>query len=182
MLFEKKGPVNTETTIQLAVERAQALGIRHFVVASNSGETAQVLLNHGVEQVVVVTHHNGYLQPGCQEMAPEMMGKLQGVGAKLLTTTHLLGGIDRAVENKFGGSYPGGIVAHTLRMLGQGTKVCVEIAVMALDAGLIPHGEDIMAIGGSGRGADTAAVLRPAHAKDFFDCKVREIVCKPRNF
>lgn len=182
MLFEKKGPVNTETAILLAVERAQDLGIKHFVVASNTGETAQELLKHGVEQVVVVTHHSGYLQPGCQEMAPDVMAKLQDAGAKLLTTTHLLGGIDRAVENKFGGSYPGGIVAHTLRMLGQGTKVCLEIAVMALDAGMIPHGEDIMAIGGSGCGADTAAVIRPAHAKDFFDCKMKEIVCKPRNF
>ncbi|NLZ38638.1 MAG: hypothetical protein GX893_03415, partial [Firmicutes bacterium] len=62
---------------------------------------------------------------------------------------------------------------------GQGVKVSVEIAVMALDAGLIPYGEDIIAIGGSGRGADTAIVVQPAHAKDFFAGKIREIICKP---
>lgn len=181
MLFEKKGSRNTESTLQLAVARGRELGIRHFVVASNTGETAQRLLQYEVD-VVCVTHHCGYQKPGHQEMEPEMMSQLQGAGAKILTTTHLLGGIDRAVENKFGGSYPGGIVAHTLRMLGQGTKVCVEIAVMALDAGFISHGNDIVAIGGSGRGADTAVVIRPAHAKDFFDTRIREIICKPREF
>ncbi|MDW7651081.1 MAG: pyruvate kinase alpha/beta domain-containing protein [Bacillota bacterium] len=181
MIFAEKGPVNTEKTLQLAVERGRELGIRCFVVASNTGKTARELLKLGVE-AVVVTHHSGYQKPGFQEMPAEVMAELKDAGAALLTTTHLLGGIDRAVENKFGGSYPGGIVAHTLRMLGQGTKVCAEIAVMALDAGLIPHGEDVIAIGGSGRGADTAVVIRPAHAKDFFDCKIREIICKPGNF
>lgn len=70
--------------------------------------------------MVCVTHHNGYAKPGYQEMAPEVMDELRAADVRLLTTTHFLGGIDRAVEYKFGGSYPGGIAAHTLRMLGQG--------------------------------------------------------------
>jgi uncharacterized protein len=179
--FAEKGPANTDTVIELALQRARELGIGHIVVASNSGETARKLLNCGL-QIACVTHHTGYVRPGHQEMAPETARELREAGVKLLTTTHFLGGIDRAVENKFGGSYPGGIVAHTLRMLGQGVKVCAEIAVMALDGGLIPYGEDIVAIGGSGRGADTAVVIRPAHGKDFFDARMREIICKPRNF
>lgn len=181
MLFARKGRENTDAVLKLAVERAREAGISHIVVASNTGETARKLLAYGVN-TVCVTHHTGFAKPGLQEMSADVMEELRAAGAKMLTTTHFLGGIDRAVENKFGGSYPGGIVAHTLRMLGQGTKVCVEIAVMALDAGLIPYGEDIIAIGGSGRGADTAAVIRPAHGKDFFDCKIREIICKPRDF
>ena len=36
------------------------------------------------------------------------------------------------------------------------------------------------AIAGTGRGADTAVVLTPAHAQDLFELKVHEIVCKPR--
>jgi uncharacterized protein len=181
MHFEKKGPVNTEAVIELALKRAEELGIRHIVVASNTGDTARKLLGRGVN-VACVTHHTGYAGPGRQEMDAEVMDELRAAGVKLLTTTHFLGGIDRAVENKFGGSYPGGIVASALRMLGQGVKVCVEIAVMALDGGIIPYGEDVVVIGGSGRGADTAVVLRPAHGKDFFDARVWEIICKPRNF
>jgi hypothetical protein len=37
-----------------------------------------------------------------------------------------------------------------------------------------------MAIGGSGRGADSAVVIRAAHTQDFFDLRVVELVCKPR--
>ncbi|MHB8917227.1 MAG: pyruvate kinase alpha/beta domain-containing protein, partial [Desulfocucumaceae bacterium] len=60
--------------------------------------------------------------------------------------------------------------------------VCVEISAMALDAGMIPHGKDIIAVGGSGMGVDTAAVILPAHSNNFFATKVREIICKPREF
>jgi hypothetical protein len=64
--------------------------------------------------------------------------------------------------------------------MGQGMKVVIEISVMAADAGLVRTDEDIIAIGGSGRGADTAVVLRPVNSNDFFDLKVKEILCKPR--
>jgi hypothetical protein len=94
----------------------------------------------------------------------------------------LFGAIDRSVTNKFGGLYPGGIVAQTFRTFGQGTKVCLEIGAMAADAGAIPWGKEIVAIGGSGQGADTAVVLLPAHAKTFFDTQVLEIICKPRKW
>ena len=36
--------------------------------------------------------------------------------------------------------------------------------------------------GGSGRGADAALVLKPAHQNNFFDMRIREIICKPREF
>ena len=90
--------------------------------------------------------------------------------------------MDRAIRNKFGGVYPAEIMAQTLRIFGQGLKVCVEVASMALDAGLIPHGADVVAVGGSAAGADTAVVILPAHSNQFFDTRVREIICKPRNF
>jgi hypothetical protein len=83
------------------------------------------------------------------------------------------------MSRKFGGAYPVEIMAHTLRMFGQGVKVCVEVAVMALDAGLIPHGREVIAVGGTGRGADTAVVIRPAHASSIFDTYICEVICKP---
>ena len=183
MLFTKKGPPGTEATLAVAVARAEELKITNIVVASVTGETVKRLLPLVPDNINVtcVTHHTGFLKPGDQEMNKHVRDELASAGVELLTTTHLLGGIDRAVENTFGGSYPGGLVAHTLRMLGQGTKVAVEIAVMALDAGLIPYGEDIVAIGGTGRGADTAIVIRPEHAKNFFGSKIKEIICKPRD-
>jgi len=67
-------------------------------------------------------------------------------------------------------------------LLGEGTKVCVEIVIMAADAGLIPVVKDVIAIAGTGRGADTALVVRPANASTFFDLKIRETIAKPRDF
>ena len=51
---------------------------------------------------------------------------------------------------------------------------------MAVDAGLIPEGMEIIAIGGTGRGADTALVIKSASASRFFDLEVREVIAKPR--
>jgi len=50
---------------------------------------------------------------------------------------------------------------------------------MALDGGMIPYGEDIIAIGGSGRGADSAVILSPAHSPNILETKIKEIICKP---
>ena len=41
------------------------------------------------------------------------------------------------------------------------------------------YGTRIVAVGGTGSGADTAAVIMPAHASNVFDLKVEEILCKP---
>jgi hypothetical protein len=55
----------------------------------------------------------------------------------------------------------------------------VEIAIMAADAGAIPIA-DIVAVGGTGSGSDTAVVIRPAHMNNFFDARIREIIVMPR--
>jgi hypothetical protein len=181
MYWDKPGPENTERTVELAVRRARELGLSHLVVASNTGYTANLCVGKGLE-VVCVTHHVGFAGPGQDEMSPETRDRLTKQGVKLLTTTHLLAGVDRALRTKFGGIYPAEIVAMALRMLGQGVKVCVEISAMALDAGLIPFGKEVMAVAGTGRGADTAAVILPSHSNTFFDTKVKEIIAKPREF
>lgn len=115
-------------------------------------------------------------------MGEETRRRLLDGGIKILTTTHLLAGLDRALRFAFQGIYPAEIIANTLRLFGQGTKVAVEVASMALDAGLIPAGVDVVAMGGSNEGVDTALVMRPAHSQDFFATKIKEIICKPREF
>jgi hypothetical protein len=100
-------------------------------------------------------------------------------GIKVLTTTHVLSGAERGLSRKFGGTYPVEIMAHTLRMFGQGVKVCVEISVMALDAGLIPYGQPVIAVGGTGEGADTAVILTASHASSILETRIHEIICKP---
>ena len=72
------------------------------------------------------------------------------------------------------------VAAHALRILGQGMKVCVEISMMAADAGLVELHEPIVAVAGTGHGADTAVVIRPAPTAEFLDSKVDRIICMPR--
>ncbi len=179
MYWDKPGPQNTMDTINLAVTRGHELGIKHMVVASCSGTTALELVNQGFE-ITCVTHHVGFAEPGQDEMSPENRQKLADLGIKVLTTTHLLAGVDRAVRNHFGGVYPAEIIAQTLRMFGQGVKVGIEIACMAKDAGMIPHEAEVISIAGSARGADSAIVVLPAHSNNFFETQVREIICMPR--
>jgi hypothetical protein len=51
---------------------------------------------------------------------------------------------------------------------------------MAVDAGLVRAGGEAISIGGTGTGADTAIVLKPSNTHTFFDTRVLEIICKPR--
>ena len=183
--FDKPGKDNTVKTLELAYEKAKELDIKDFVISSNEGYTIDEflkILDGKWEEmnIVCVTHHVGFKEPGFDEMAPENRDKFAKMGIKVLTTTHLFGNIERAITNKFGGLYPGGIVSATLRCFSQGVKVCFEIGTMALDAGMIPHGKEVIAIGGTGRGCDTAMVIKPAHGKDFFATTVQEIICMPR--
>jgi len=180
-LWEKSGKENTKSTVNAVITKAQELGIGHVVVASNTGATARQFLNSGLK-IVCVTHQVGFREPGSDEMPAEVRQEFKELGVKVLTTTHLFRGVNRGFTQVHGGFDPGMAVADTLRLFGQGTKVAVEVAVMALDAGLIPYGQDIIAVGGSGRGADTALVLRPAHSGEFLQTKIREIICKPREW
>lgn len=179
MYFQSAGRLNTPNTIALALQAAVEKNVEYIVVASSSGETAKRLINEAGIQIVCVTHAHGYPDPGKSEMPPETRRELEGLGLKVLTTTHVLSGAERGISRAFGGVYPVEIIANTLRMFGQGTKVCVEVAVMALDAGFIPYGEPVIAIGGTAKGADTAVLLTPSHASSIFETKIHELICKP---
>jgi hypothetical protein len=181
MYFEKCGKVNTQMSVELAIKAAVDNGINYIVVASNEGETAKLLKNSGIN-VVVVTHVNGFKEAGTQEMAEDTRTKLESYGFKVYTSSHVLSGAERSLSSKFGGISPIEVMAQSLKMFGQGVKVCVEISTMALDGGIIPYGEDIIAIAGSGRGADTAVILRPAHSANILETKIKEIICKPRQW
>jgi len=180
--FQDPGEQNTESVLELVKNYAQAEGVRDIVVASTTGETGVKAsrLFRGFN-VVVVSHHVGFQEPGVWEMEEDNRKKILENGAKILTATHALSGVERAIRKNFGTIMPLELIAHTLRLFGEGTKVCVEITIMAADAGLIPVDRDVIAIGGTGRGADTALVIKPETASRFFDLKIREIIAKPRN-
>ncbi len=178
--FEKPGPENTEEVLRIAKLRAEELGIKSIVVATTVGSTAvrAVEVFEGM-RVVVVTHHAGMRGPDTQELTEENRQTIESKGGIILTTMHAFAGVSRALRLKFDTLAIGEIIAHVLRIFGQGMKVVCEISLMAADAGLVRTDEDVIAIAGTGRGADAAVVLRPVNSTDFFDLKVKEILCKP---
>jgi hypothetical protein len=179
--FLKPGKENTDETLKLAAKRAEELDIKTILVATTGGDTAiKALELFEGYKVVVVTHCYGMTAPDEQELEPEKRAVIEKKGGIILTTTHAFSGVSRAIRRQLNTYQSSEIMAKTLKIFGEGIKVVCEIALMAADSGLVKTSEDIIAIAGTGRGADTAAVLKPAHAHDFFDIKIKEIICKPR--
>jgi len=182
--FTNAGSNNTQATLEAAHERAKKLRIKKIVISSCSGETAFRALDlFGKDfSLVIVTHVTGFKKPDYQELAEKDRERLLERGASVLTAQHAFGGVGRAFRNKTGTYQIDEVIAYTLRTFGQGTKVAIEIALMAADAGLIRTDEDVISIGGTANGVDTALLLKPAHIQNFFDLKVGEVICKPADF
>lgn len=185
--FEKPGAANTQDAARFALERAKELKIRKILVASTSGKTAQVFFDamkgSGIE-LVVVTHVVGFSKPGEWEFSEEIADSLSKQGVRVVTTTHALSGLERALSRspKIGGGSRSEAIAEALRrVVAVGLKVAVECVLMAADQGAIDINEEVIAVGGTASGADTVCVIRPAHTSGFFDLQVREIVAMPRN-
>ena len=179
--FEKQDRGNTERTLQIAKARAKELGIGTILVATTSGATGvRAAEEFRGFNVIVVTHSTGFKEPNDQELTEDNRQAIEAAGAKVLTCQHTFGGVGRAVRKKLGTYELEEIIAYTLRIFGEGMKVACEITLMAPDAGLVRTDEPAIAIAGTGRGADTAVVLRPANAQTFFDMRIMEILCKPR--
>jgi hypothetical protein len=178
--FEHPGTETTETTLEIARCRAEELGITNIIVASTTGDTAAKALDvlQGL-RVIIVTHVTGMREPNVQEFTEKNRETVECNGGILLTAAHAFSGLSAAMRHKFHTYVLGDIIANALRIFGEGVKVACEITLMATDAGLVRTDEDVIAIGGTGHGADSALVLRPANSHNFFDLRIKEVLCKP---
>jgi hypothetical protein len=182
--FRKPGKQNTRRLIRIVRERISTTNISHVVVASTSGETAVTLAAEMKDSdcpVICVAEHAGFAGGDTQLLTRANRDRLAEMKVPVVVGSHVLSGVERGLSGKFGGVNPVEIMAFTLRLLGcEGIKVAVEIAVMAADAGLIPTDREILTITGSGKGADTAVILKAAHMNNIGELEIREILAKPR--
>ena len=181
--FEGKGVRKTDKTLEAARKRVKELGIRDVVIATNHGETAIKALDVFSDMkvnLVAVTISEAFQEEGwC--MTTEERKRLQEKGIQVLTCLHSLGGnVSTSFQKKFGGISIEEVVREILYRFSQGMKVCVEIVLMAADAGLINVDSEVVAIGGSSSGADTAIVIKPSYSKNFREIEILEIIAKPR--
>lgn len=181
--FDSIGAVNSRMALELAKKRSDTLGIRDVVVASYTGETGALAseIFRGYN-LIVVAGMMGFIEPNQDRMKAEHKKTIEESGGKIIRACHSFGALGRAVNKKFNTIQIDEIIAHVLRLFGAGVKVACECACMAADAGLIRTDREVVSLGGNGAGADTAVILLPSNTHRFFDMRIREIICKPRNW
>lgn len=182
-IFETTGKENTAAAAAIAVEKAKELGCP-IVLSSNTGASAEVVLAQAAEQgcagpVVVVRNATNAARKGVNLMSPAVRQSLEARGCAVVGAANALSAGERSLSTKLQGVYPLEIMAHTLRMFGQGMKVCVECATMAMDADVLPFQAPVVALGGTGTGLDTAIVLTPSYSSSLLDTRIHEVLCKP---
>ncbi len=172
--FEKPGPANTDEALRLAGEEAERRGIRKMVIASTRGFTAREAATRfaGTSiRLIVVPHQYGFTET--QRFPPELVDELEQQGHRVHFGTMLF-----HTEDFYGFQTPE-TMAMVLRTICQGMKVCVEIVLMAADAGHVARGEEVIVVSGTGRGADTVVVALASTSNKLHDLHVTEIICKP---
>ena len=173
--FEESGEINTEKVLKLAMERAEARGIKKIVLASTSGNTARKAmeaLEGSNLQMVVVPWQYGFMG-GDQPFPEELVGELESKGHQVYFGTMLFH------TDKFYGNKAPEALGNILRLFSQGTKVCVEILLMATNGGKIKEGEKVVTIAGTTSGSDTALVCTAATTAKLSMARINEIICKP---
>jgi uncharacterized protein len=173
--FERPGRENTEDVMELVLERAESRNIKRIVVASTRGNTAKAFFRAFEEKdarLVVVPWQFGFKESG-NPFPSGLAGELREKGHQVHFGTMLFHTMD------FYGTNVPKVMANLLRTFGQGTKVCIEIMMMACDGGCIGDGERVIAVAGTGSGADTALLASVAPSNRMTSLRIHEIICKP---
>ncbi len=181
--FEKPGRENTGDCVSVVKEAVKDHKYKHLVLATTTGDTALAMggaLQGGGVNIVAVTHSAGFKEPNTTDLEHETREKIASLGIRIFTGPMLTHSLETSLNHKFNGIYPTMIIAQSLKRFGEGSKVALEIVMMAADAGLIPEGEEILAVAGTARGADTVLLVKSAVSKRFLDLRVLEVLAKPR--
>jgi hypothetical protein len=188
--FQYKGEVNTGKALELARDRALELDIDKMVVASETGRSALKALKilEGARISLIVVPHYPANSWGPKGDIPTGLARpeyahvrrfLEKRGAVIVQGTRPFGGIGRAPD--WNAPVPSTFVDKALELFGPGTKIAVEAALMATDAGVLDAGQESIALGGTYKGLDTALVVQTSYSGAFFsDFEVLEIIAKPR--
>ena len=171
---ETPGPENTDLTLSLAVEAALEQGIGTMVVASRTGDTAVKLMERLREteiRLVVITPQYGFREE--HRFDRELIPRIREAGHEFYA-----GMMPFHAGELYGCSVPSRM-GDLLRTFSQGVQVCVQIAMMAFDGGLVHDKEPCVFIAGTWEGADTALVATPASSASMEDLRVHEVLCKP---
>ena len=161
--FDEPGEENTAVVLGIAEERARELSIKCMLVPSVRGASAEKALDFFWNTDLMLF----FVGTDPARFAPETEKHITDSGFKL------------AFYKQVDYHYPDD-VKNAFRRFGQGTKVAVEITLIAAQEEVVKPGTEVVALGGSGEGLDTALVIMAARSDEFSELEIREILCKPR--
>jgi len=193
--FETPGPHNTDKVVEAVKERIKEGDVKHVVVASISGKTAlkfaEELRGTGVS-VVCVSGYAGWVTQGGVEypfVRGEVGEKLEKLKVAIVDRTpSAFSGdtIDYGLA-RYGYIPPSWVASETLQAVGgYGLKTAIEVILMATDCNAVPPLADVIAVAGTGEGADTALVAKSTFSTWMFSgdsarrFQVLEILAMPR--
>ncbi|MCJ7593644.1 MAG: hypothetical protein MUO52_02590 [Desulfobacterales bacterium] len=180
--FAQTGPINTDRTLDIALACCEERKIPKIIVASSTGTTALRLKEKAKPALEIIAVASGAGSRFTDQLEEFNRNRelLVEKGIRIVRGVHALSATERAFEHKYKSALtPLNLVSDTLRMFCAGVKVCVEIAIMAAEAGFTTPDEEVVAVAGTGRGCDTAMVLNPAYAATMFDIKIKALLCMP---
>lgn len=191
--FDVCGQINTEKTLELAIQRVCELNLKKLVVASETGLSAlmaaKMLRGQDISLIVVTSAAGtrientiiGDLKIGIPNK--KIWKQLEENGARIVRATDPLYNIGAALEHN-GVPTLATLIRLCLKTISSGTAVCVATTLMATDNGALSEGEEIVTVAGSWIGFDTALVVQATNSVNFFKhgaMQIKEVICKPRN-
>ncbi len=188
--FDIPGEQNTESVVDAVIDRVNATGIKHVVVATSTGKTALAFAKRikdcaQVIAVVSAPYRREWGRPWpCLE--PTIRKELEDLGVVIVDRGPYVFHNSMLEGAKARSPSAESLVRDTLYFFGDGLKVAVEVILMAVQCGYLEPYQDVIGVGGTSKGADTAVVARATYPATIFSedlkkrLEVREIITMPR--
>lgn len=161
--FDSGGKQNTEETLQLAKKYAIEHQIKKVVVASTTGSTAKAayeLFSDTPIKLISVGHGRGRYDE-------DVISLLENKGYSVIFDDDISAEYDSAIFRKFS-------------RICAGAKVAVQCVQIAANVDLLDDDEEVVSVGGTSRGADTAIVIKAAKSDRFGSREIERTLCRPR--
>lgn len=189
--FDFPGPGNTDYVVEAVKSRVESAGIKNVVVASISGKTAlkfAVALKGRAKLICIsgAPYRREMTKRQWPCLDTKYRGELEKAGVTVIDNAPYAFRSSLLDGGRWSYVSPELLIRETLSCFGQGMKVAVEVVMMAVAAGSLEPYKDVVGVGGTGEGADTAVIVRATYPTTIFNedvskrLEVREIIAMPR--
>ncbi|MEM4246191.1 MAG: hypothetical protein QW390_02730 [Candidatus Bathyarchaeia archaeon] len=189
--FQRPGPENTSQLISVVRERIGIGDLNIVVVPSTTGKTAELFERELGGEAEIVEISEDETASMCKVVANREGGLLRKLIESRLDEASRRGdpifrrdAYDLTLLPFCGKKFDA--VSNILYAFGQGMKVAIEISIAAVETSKVKPYIEVISVGGTGQGADTAIVVRTSTQEDAFGkianrrLSILEIIAMPR--